>query len=108
MKKFVYEYYGKGQTGEVSKEAMKQMMDKWMAWFATFKDQMVDGGNPFAPVAKTVTAQGVETIAADKWPATGYTIITAKDMDEATAMLKGCPVLEQKDGVVRVYEALPM
>lgn len=109
MKKFVLIFYGKVRPEDISKEEMKNTMDKWMAWFGTFKDQMVDGGNPFATGAKVVTAEGIETIPADKWPAKGYTIINAKDMDEATKIAKGCPALEDdSEGAVRVYEAMPM
>ncbi len=109
MKKFVLVFYGKVRPEDISKEEMKNTMDKWMAWFGTFKDNMVDGGNPFAADAKVVTAEGIEAIPADKWPAKGYTIINAKDMDEATKIAKGCPALEDdSDGAVRVYEAMPM
>lgn len=109
MKKFVFVYYGKTTPEDISKEEMKNVMAKWMAWFDSFKDQMVDGGNPFASGAKSVTTKGVETIPAEKWPATGYTIINAKDIDEATEIAKGCPVLEgASEGTVSVYEALPM
>jgi hypothetical protein len=109
MKKFVFIYYGKVSSEELSKEDMKASMDKWMAWFGTFKDKMIDGGNPFVTGAKSVTAKGVETIPSDKWPATGYTIINASDMDEATKIAQGCPVLEENsEGAVRVYEAMPM
>jgi len=107
MKKFVFVYYGKMSPNR-SKEEMKKSMDKWMAWFGSFKDKMVDGGNPFAAGAKSVTAKGIETIPADRWPATGYTIISAKDMDEATKIAQGCPALESSEGAVRVYEAMPM
>ena len=80
-----------------------------MAWFGTFKDNMVDGGNPFAPGAKSVTTNGTTTIADDMWPAKGYTIINAGSMEEATKIAEGCPALvDDKDGAVRVYEAMPM
>ena len=93
----------------MTKEEMKASMDKWMAWFGTFKDNIVDGGNPFAPDAKVVTAKGIETIPADMWPAKGYTIINAKDMAEATKIAQACPALEDdSEGAVRVYEAMPM
>jgi hypothetical protein len=109
MKKFVFVYYGRVRAEDISKEDMKKTMDLWMAWFGSFKDQMVDGGNPFGPGAKVVTPQGVETIPADKWPAKGYTIVNAKNMDEAVKIAKGCPALVDDDqGAVRVYEALPM
>jgi len=109
MKKFVFVYYGKTRPEDISKEEMQKTMDKWMAWFATFKDKMVDGGNPFAAGSKSVTAKGIETIPSDKWPAKGYTILNAKDIDEATEIAKRCPALEEdSEGVVRVYEAMPM
>ena len=109
MKKFVLIFYGKVRPEDMTPEEMKSVMDKWMAWFGTFKDQMVDGGNPFATGSKSVTAKGVETIPADMWPAKGYTIINAKDMDEATKIAKECPALvDDSEGAVRVYEAMPM
>lgn len=109
MKKFVLVFYGKVRPEDVSEEDMKSTMDKWMAWFGTFKDQMVDGGNPFAVGAKSVTKNGTETISTDLMPATGYTILNAKDMDEATKIAEACPVLQEGDeGSIRVYEALPM
>ncbi len=109
MKKFIFVYYGSVRAEDIKPEDMKATMDKWMAWFDTFKGQMVDGGNPFAPVATSVTAKGVETIQADKWPAKGYTIINAKDMDEAVEIAKGCPALvDDSEGSVRVYESMPM
>lgn len=109
MKKFVFVYHGKVRADDIAQEEMKNVMDKWMAWFGTFKERMVDGGNPFAPESKSVTAKGIETIPADMWPAKGYTILNAKDMDEATKFAKGCPALEDdSEGAVHVYEALPM
>ncbi len=108
MKKFVFLYYGGVRPEDIGQDEMKKTMDKWMAWFGSFKDKMVDGGNPFAPGAKSVMAKGVETISAEMWPAKGYSIINAKDMDEAVNIAKGCPALEGDDkGTVRVYEAMP-
>ena len=109
MKKFVFVLYGKIRPEDISKEDMKKTMDKWMAWFGSFKEKMVDGGNPFAAGAKSVTAEGIETIPADMRPAKGYTIINASDMDEATKIAKGCPALiDDSEGAVHVYEAMPM
>src|SRR5438034_6561460 len=99
MKKFVFVYYGKVRPEDISKEdiskeEMKASMDKWMAWFGSFKDKMVDGGNPFAAGSKSVTAKGIETILSDMWHAKGYAIINAKDMDEATKIAQACPALQ--------------
>ena len=109
MKKFVFVLYGKVRPEDMNKEEMKSSMDKWMAWFATFKDQIVDGGNPFAAGSKSVTAKGIETIPSDMMPAKGYTIINANDMNEATKIAEKCPALEDdSEGAIRVYEAMPM
>lgn len=109
MKKFVFVLHGKVRPEDIKKEDTQKTMDAWMAWFGTFKDKMVDGGNPFGPGAKVVTTSGVATISADKSPAKGYTIINAKDMDEAVSIAKGCPALmDDPEGAVHVYEAMPM
>lgn len=109
MKKFVFVFYGQARPEDISKEDMKKTMDSWMAWFGSFKDKMVDGGNPFASGAMSVTAKGAETIPTDMWPAKGYAIFNAENMDEAVKIAKGCPALVDDDqGAVRVYEALPM
>lgn len=106
MKKFVFVYYGKRVTEEHKQHVdWGKIQEKWSAWFATFKDNMVDGGNQFGS-AKLVSATGVETLQ-DELPATGYTIINAQDMDEATKIAQGCPALEWEGGV-RVYETMPM
>ena len=109
MKKFIFVYYGKVRAEDISKENMKKTMDKWMAWFGSFQDKMVDGGNPFAQNAHVVTTKGIETIPAVKWPAKGYSIINANDMAEATKIAQGCPALQDdSEAAVRVYEAMPM
>jgi hypothetical protein len=109
MKKFVFIYHGKVRPEDIAQEEMKDTMDKWMAWFGTFKDKMVDGGNPFAAGSKSVTANGIETMAPDMRPAKGYTIINASDINEAAEIAKGCPALsDDSEGSVSVYEALPM
>ncbi len=108
MKKFVFVYYGGADMENSSPEEMEAVMGKWMAWFGTFKDKMVDGGNPFAPGGMAVTSEGANVIPKEMWPATGYTIINAQDMDEATKVASGCPALEVDESAVRVYEAMPM
>lgn len=68
---------------------------------------VVDGGNPFASNGKRIeTDKSVAGIAADEWPSKGYTIVNAKDIDEAVALAKGNPMLaEDSDDVqARVYE----
>lgn len=109
MKKFVFLYYNKVRSIDMPKEERKKSIDKWIAWFDSFKDKIVDGGNPFSHDAMAVTANGIEPIPSDRWPSTGYTIINAEDIREATEIAKGCPAIkDDNEGAVRVYEALPM
>ncbi|MEK7639387.1 MAG: hypothetical protein AAB388_04475 [Patescibacteria group bacterium] len=109
MKKFVFVLYGAVRSEDIKPEDMKATMDRWMTWFGTFKENIIDNGNPFASIAKSVTAKGTETIPADKWPAKGYIIVNAKDIDEAVNIAKVCPALvDDPEGAVRVYEAMPM
>ena len=109
MKKFVLEIYGGFNPQELSKEKMKEVMGKWSEWFASFKNEVADSGNPFGPNGMSVTADGVKPIAPDMWPAKGYTIFNAVDMDAAIKIAQKCPVLEEgNNATVRVYEAMPM
>ena len=99
MGKYVYIYYaGAGSDGGTAEE--------WGKWFGELGDKLVDGGNPFKPGGQAVHQGGVMAIQ-DK-PATGYSIVAAGSMDEATKMAKGCPLMSVEGGAVCVYEALPM
>lgn len=109
MEKFVFVYYGSVRAADISKEEHEKTMAAWMEWFGTFGDKMVDGGNPFTDGAVSVTTTGAKEIPADMWPAKGYTIINAENIEEATEIAKGCPALQDDpEGAVRVYKALPM
>jgi hypothetical protein len=102
MKNYVYIYYNNGTQGAPTEAVTKA----WGDWFGSFGDKLVDAGNPFAPGGKAVEKSSVSQI--ENHPATGYSIIKADSLDEAADMAKGCPVLGEPDGAVRVYETLPM
>jgi hypothetical protein len=106
MAKFVYIYHG-GMAGE-TKEEQDKSMAAWGKWFDELGDSLADPGNPFGKPTY-IMADGVSEDGKGNAPATGYSIINAKDMHEAVRMAKGCP--ELKDGskaAVAVYEAFPM
>lgn len=99
MGKYVYIYYaGTASDGGSAEE--------WSTWFSKLGNKLVDGGNPFKDGGQAVHQGGIMPVQ-DK-PATGYTIVTADSMEEATDMAKDCPLMSTKDGAVCVYEALPM
>jgi hypothetical protein len=92
--------YSDGNMPETEEERA-QVMKAWDAWFAEIGGALKDGGNPFGPAAKTVAADG--TIGDAKPQYTGYSIVTAGSLDEATKIAKGSPVL-QGGATVTVHE----
>ena len=99
MGKYVYIYHsGKASDGGSNED--------WMNWFSKLGDKLIDGGNPFKDDGQALH-QGSAMPVKDM-PATGYSIVNAKNMEEAIAMAKGCPLALSKDASICVYEALPM
>lgn len=94
MGKFVYAYRGGGVPE--SEEQQQAVMAAWGAWYRELGQAVVDGGNPFG--ASAAVGDGRTS------GLTGYTIVSAGSLDEATTMAKGCPVLAD-GGTVEVYEA---
>lgn len=100
MGKYVYIYY----AGKDSSEAGDNKA--WGAWFGKLGSKLVDPGNPFNEGGQAVYSGGVMQVQSPA--ATGYSIVNADSMDEATEMAKDCPLMLAKDGAVGIYEALPM
>jgi hypothetical protein len=103
MGKYVLAYLG-GSMAE-GEEAQKAVMEQWMNWFGSLGESVVDGGAPFGPSTAIATNGGTSN--GGKASLTGYSIITAASLDEATSKAKGCPVLSS-GGTVDVYEAMEM
>jgi hypothetical protein len=103
MAKYLYAYTGGG--GMAAPEEQQKAMEAWLNWFGTLGDAVVDGGAPLGPSAVI----GPDGAVSQGAPAhlSGYSVITADSLDDATSKAKGCPVLSN-GGSVEVYEALPM
>ena len=99
MGKYVYIYYAGSDTDAGDDEA-------WGQWFSKLGDKLIDGGNPFDEGGQAVHQGGLMAI--KEKPVTGYSIVSANSMQEATELAQGCPLAASKDGAVCVYEALPM
>jgi hypothetical protein len=102
MAKYVFAYHG-GAMAETEEE-MAQVMAQWEAWYAELGESIVDGGNPFGQT-RNVDSTGVT--GPNDSPVSGYTVITAADIDAAVAAAKGCPILGA-GGSVEVAEAIEM
>lgn len=103
MAKFVLAYLG-GSMAEGEAEQQK-VMTQWMNWFGQLGAAVVDGGSPFGP-SKRIASSGAVSDGGQAG-LTGYSILEAGSLDEATTMAKGCPVLSS-GGTVEVYESLPI
>ena len=96
MKKFVLLYYG-------YETPTQEIMDAWSNWFASIEDKLVDSGSPFR-TGREITRNGTRELSPEMGAATGYTIFNADNIDDATEIAKGCPIIAS----VRVYEATSM
>ncbi len=106
MANFVLLY--SGGAGMATTEAEQAAsMQAWGAWFGGLGSALVDGGNPFTPVAKTLSGKGEVSNTPAGTLATGYSIIKADSLDAAVKMSQGCPHL-QSGGQVTVYETFPV
>ena len=97
MAKFLYLYHGGGAPA--SAEEGQKVMQAWMAYFGRMGDKIVDGGAPLAPSRAVAGAPSSGC--------TGYSIIEAASLDDATALTDGHPHL-MSGGSIEVCEALPI
>ena len=105
MANFVLLYTG-GSNPQTEAEGAA-VMKAWTEWFGGLGSAVVDGGNPFTPMAKNIASNGKVSDGPVGTMATGYSIIKADSLDAAVQMAKGCPQL-QSAGQISVYETFPV
>ena len=94
-------------------EQAQQSMQRWMAWMRELdaKGHLKDRGQPLENSGKVVRGQqktvtdGPFTEAKDL--VGGFTIVEARDIDEAVQLSHGCPILDG-GGSVEVRPVMPM
>jgi hypothetical protein len=98
MSEFLYLYRGGDSSG--SPEEMQQTMQKWVAWMKQLGDQghLKAIGNPLEPGGRVVKGKQ-KTVTDGPYAETkdlvgGYTLVEAKDIDQAAELSKGCPIFE--------------
>ncbi len=99
MATYVFTYKG-GSMPQTDAERA-QVMDAWRGWLGGMGSSLVDGGNPFG--ASATVAPGGAVSQGSSSGLSGYSIITADDLDAASAVATGCPVLSA-GGSVEVHE----
>lgn len=111
MSEYVFLYRGGARDG--SPAEMQQVMQKWMSWLKDLADKghLKDKGQPLERTGKLVKGRQ-KTItdgpfAEAKDVVGGYTLIEARDLDQAAELSKGCPILE-RDGDVEVRPVMKL
>jgi hypothetical protein len=112
MSQFLYLYRGGNVEWAQTPAEMEQTMQKWMAWMQDLgaKGKLKDQGNPLEPGGKVVKKKTVITdgpFAEAKDIIGGYTLVEAKDIEEAAALAAGCPIFEN-GGFVEVRPIMAM
>ncbi len=105
MANFLLLYTG-GSMPESPAE-QEAVMAAWGAWFGKIGSNVVDGGNPFTPMAKSISSNGTVSNGPVGELASGYSIIKADLLDAAVAVSRECPVL-QGGAKITVYEIFPV
>ncbi|HUK41275.1 MAG TPA: YciI family protein [Candidatus Acidoferrales bacterium] len=111
MSQFIYLYRGaeRGKSPEKAQEAMQ----KWMAWFKqlTEKGHIKDPGQPLEHSGKLVKGKRKTVtdgpFAEAKDVIGGYTLVEARDLEQAAELSKGCPIFED-DGAVEVRPVMKL
>jgi hypothetical protein len=106
MAKFLYVYHGSGKMPATEAEK-KEVMDAWTGWFDSLGPAVVDGGNPVG-MSKTVLPGGKVENNGGSNPTGGYSIIEAKDIDDAASKAKGCPILSAPNCSIEIAPIIEM
>ena len=101
MNKYLLLYSG-GSMPQ-SEAEQKQVMQAWESWMGKVGKSLVDAGDPFTPIAKSVMTDGTVTDGPVNGMASGYSIIEADSLDAAVKFARNCPVL-QGGAKISVFE----
>lgn len=88
----------------VSPEERKKGMEPWLAWMKKMGKALEDGGTPLVNGMR-FTKNGVSK---SETEVTGFSVISAEDMDEAKAMIKDHPHFMTPKASIEVFEMMPM
>jgi hypothetical protein len=103
MAKFLFVYTGGAM--ETDPKKAQASMAAWTKWFQDMGKAVVDMGAQTKP-GKVVSKSGVKTGVTGE-PVTGYSVISADNLDAAVTLAKKSPQTSGS-GQIAVYEILPM
>jgi len=105
---FLYRNPPSGPQKQPSPEEMQQMMKQWTDWKEKYKAHVVDMGDGLKPDGRTVTASGVTDgpFAESKELIGGFSIVEAKDYEQALEVAKACPITFVPDYSIEIREMM--
>jgi hypothetical protein len=104
MANYVFAYSG-GNGVSADETERKEQYAQWGRWFEELGSAIVDGGAAMG-AAKTVGRDGSISDGGSR-ALTGYSIVSADNLDAAVELANGCPVIGI-GGAVDVYEVIAM
>ena len=106
--KYVILYSGGSMTENEAEQ--KAALQSWQDWYSRIGNALVDAGNPFGQMAKSINPNGMVMDDSDDCMPSGYTIIQADDIDSAVMLAKSCPILKDgaKVSVFETFDAMAM
>jgi hypothetical protein len=66
--------------------------DDWFKWFDEIGEHITTPGNAVSSARQLGNCDGSQSIS-------GFTVISARDMDHALALAQGCPAISQGQGI---------
>ncbi len=110
MKKFIVIYHATNeamkQMANATSEQQKAGMEAWMKWAQQCGNKLVDMGAPLMG-GQSLGADGKHKNSAKE--VTGYSVLQARDMKEAIALLQGHPHFGMPDlCTIEVHETMPI
>lgn len=115
MSEFIYLYRTSedNRRAAMSAENAQQSMQAWLTWMRGLEanGHIKNPGNPLATEGRVIRGQAKTVtdgpFVEAKDLVLGYTVIEAKDIDQAVELARGCPMLAG-DGSVEVRPVRPM
>ncbi len=99
---FVYKANEANDWSKLPDSEVKKVMDAWGEFLGSIGSSLVDRGDAFKFGGKSVSQSGVKD--ADNL-LTGFSVIEAKDFDDALAKAQSAPNILGGQGTIEVYEA---
>ena len=112
MSEYVFLYRGNTDKSKLSPQELQRQMQQWMAWFKELekKGKLKSIGQPLEREGKVVGRKKTVTdgpYAETKDVVGGYSVVEARNLDEAAALAAGCPGIET-GGFVEVRPVMPL